>query len=160
MRPPDLQGPHGKAWRRKLGPRSLVAGWYVHYRGALLDANGWYAVNSCRLGPDAARQYPAAEHELQVIPVKEPVLVDSSKWEMIDQPVLCAQVDRIGDAGTVAFIDAVVIACVKQGLNPRSSEAVSNLWLELEERARKRRERSIKVMEQQIVDEVKAKHDA
>lgn len=160
MRQCDLQGPHGKAWRRTLGPKTLVAGWYIDYRGAIIDHWGWYALHAVRLDEDSAMQYPTAEHELQMLPVALPVDVDSSKWVLAGTPVLAAQIDGVGEQGVQALLDAAVIAIVRGGMAPSSSSQLSNLWLEVEQRLRNRRRRRIVEMEQQVLDEVKAKSDA
>jgi len=53
---------------------------------------------------------------------------------MRGNPILCAQVNKLGDAAAAALLEPLAAAIVKGDIDPFEASQVSNFWAELEQR--------------------------
>ena len=127
MRTPTKKGDYGKAWLRRsraVSQTSILASWYVKYRGMDLGAHGWYAINIISLkGNDSYKTSPKAKYEVQVVQIKEPN-IDGAGWELANDHIFAAQFQADTDLAATAVSSALVVLLIDSGVNPRKHKSI------------------------------------
>lgn len=125
MREADVKGNHGSAWKRRSPPvgdqrNALIESWVVDWRPAGGMKREWFVIAVVHLRAGGVREFPAAEYELQVVPVRKYTDPDGPGYQPAGEPVLIGQFhgDRIGDETAGGICAVLTQTVVNAGLPP------------------------------------------
>jgi hypothetical protein len=140
MRPPDLVGAYGRAWKVRVTPEqqakapAAVETWYFHSEQLLSPLAKWRIISLASLAdfpgvPPANKHFEDAHFELLVMtlnpdhPVEDP---DNHKQSMLEPADVVKQCGNIGEYKAKALLDALVRECVNGTLVP--DQDFRTLW--------------------------------